>query len=185
MNSAPERYTSDSVLTTYLETKNITIYSHGPVGIEPFEPFFKNVGTQTMLAFVKPYHWKTITEEYVNHTHILVLRDPVQQHKHGTFLHGMSMHDVVRKRDNMFYSTHLRPRLGTVVNAQFDFYIPFEELNKYLFEWQVPEPPAVETSLFFDIREEMAAYEKIKNDKMKLELPQWRELLMRGQLNEI
>ena len=185
MTNAPERYTNDSVLTTYLETKNITIYSHGPIGIEPFEPFFNNLGTQAMLAFVKPHHWKNITEEYVDHTHILVLRDPVEQHKHGTFLHGMSMHEVGRKRDNMFYSTHLRPHLGTVVNAQFDFYIPFEDLNKYLFEWQMPKPPAVDTSLFFDIREEMVAYDKIRNDKMKIELPQWRELLMRGQLKEI
>tara|TARA_B100001758_G_C18298920_1_gene551242 strand:+ start:394 stop:954 length:561 start_codon:yes stop_codon:yes gene_type:complete len=185
MNRAPERYTDDQVLTTYLETKNITIYCHGPVGIQPFEPFFKNMGTKAMLAFVKPNHWKLITEEYHHHTHILVLRDPLDQHRHGTFLHGMSMHEVSRKRNNMFYSTHLRPHLGTVANAQFDFYIPFEELNKYLFEWQTPEPPAVETGMFFDIREEMEAYNKIKNDKMKLEIPQWRELLMRGQLEEI
>jgi len=185
MNRAPERYTDDEVLTTYLETPNITIYSHGPVGIYPFEPFFKNVGTQTMLAYVKPHHWKKITEDYTNHTHILVLRDPIQQHKHGTFLHGMSMHDIGRKRNNMFYSTHLRPYLGTVVDANFDFYIPFEDLNKYLWEWEVPDPPVVETSLFFDIREELDAYEIIKSSKMKLEVPQWRELLMRGQLEEI
>ena len=185
MKNAPERYTSHEVLTTYLETKNVTIYSHGPIGVEPFEPFFKNVGTRTMLAFVKPHHWNNITSEYTHHTHILVLRDPLEQHRHAGFLHGMSMHEIGRKRDNMFYSTHLRPHLGTIKTAEFDFYIPFEELNKYLFEWQIPNPPVVETGLMFDLKEEYDAYSYIKENKMKLELPQWRELLMRGQLEEI
>ena len=30
----------------------------------------------------------------------------------------------------MFYSTHLRPYLGEVINAQFDFYIDFDKMNK-------------------------------------------------------
>lgn len=185
MNTAPERYTDDEVLTTYIETKNITIYSHGPIGTKPFEPFFTNVGTRTTLAYVKPHHWAKITKEYTNHTHILLLRDPIQQHKHATFLHAMSMRDIGRKRDNMFYSTHLRPYLGTVAQAEFDFYIDYQELNKYLFEWQTPKPPAVETELFFDIGEEVVAFEYIKQNKMKLEVPQWRELLLHGQLQEI
>lgn len=185
MNTAPERYNDEQVLTTYIETKNITIYSHGPVGTKPFEPFFTNVGTRTMLAYVKPHHWVGITKEYTNHTHILLLRDPVEQHKHATFLHAMSMRDISRKRDNMFYSTHLRPYLATASAAEFDFYMDYQELNKYLFEWQSPKPPAAETGQFFDLGEEITAYEWIKQNKMKLEIPQWRELLMRGQLEEI
>ena len=185
MNKAPERYTDDQVLPTYLETKNITVFCQGPIGIYPFEPFFKNVGTRTTLAFVKPFHWKHITEEYTRHTHILVLRDPIDAHKHASFLHGMSLYDITRKRDNMFYATHLRPHLGMVHDANFDFYIPFEKLNKYLFEYQIPEQPPVDSSYLFDMSEELEAYKWIKENKMELEVPQWRELLMRGQLEEI
>ena len=63
---APERYSADSILTTYLETQNITLYAHGPVGVPIFEDFFKNVGTKTMMAFVKPYHWTSITHDYTS-----------------------------------------------------------------------------------------------------------------------
>ena len=181
----PVRYNETEVLSTYLETKSIRIYSHGPIGTRPFEPFMKNIGTRTMLAYVKPHHWAHITTEYTNHTHILVLRDPVEQHNHATFLHAMSMRDVVQKRDNMFYSTHLRPHLGTIAQAEFDFYIDYKELNKYLLEWQNPNPPVAETGKFFNLDEELAAFEYIKRNKMRLEVPQWRELLLHGQLNEI
>lgn len=186
MNATPERYNDTEVLTTYIETKSFTIYSHGPVGTRPFEPFFEQIGTQqTMLAFVKPHHWSAITKDYTNHTHILLLREPEEQHRHATFLHGMSLRDVTRKRDNMFYSTHLRPYLKTVAQSEFDFYINYHDLHKYLLDWQRPEPPVVESSTFFDLGEEIVAYEWIKQNKMILEVPQWRELLMRGQLEEI
>tara|TARA_B100000287_G_scaffold168635_1_gene159123 strand:+ start:426 stop:980 length:555 start_codon:yes stop_codon:yes gene_type:complete len=181
----PERYSEDSILTTYLETKNITIYAHGPVGIPVFESLFKNTGTQTMMAFVKPYHWTTITNDYVNHTHILVIRDPIEQHNHAAYLQGVSMRDINRKRDNMFYSTHLRPYLGEVINAQFDFYIDFAKLNNYLFDYVAPEVPPGEPVNLFDIGDEIRAYNAIKETKMELEVPQWRELIMRGQLESI
>lgn len=185
MNRAPERYTDTQVLSTYAETKNITVYCQGPIGIQPFEPFFENVGTRTTLAFVKPHHWAHICQEYTHHTHILVLRDPIQAHKHASFLHGMSMHEGTRKRDNMFYSTHLRPHLGLVKDAEFDFYIPFERLSKYLLQYEMPAPPIMDTSLLFDVSSEVESYKYIKDNKMELTLPQWRELLMRGQLEEI
>jgi hypothetical protein len=185
MNIAPERYQEDQVLTTYLETQNITIYSHGPIGTKPFELLFQNVGTRTTLAYIKAHHWKNITKDYDNHTHILMLRNPIEQHIHGTFLHAMSMNQVSRKRDNMFYSTHLRPYLATIEKAEFDFYIPFEKLDKYVFDWKNPLPPPMETGRFFDLNEELAAYDNIRDNKMELEVPQWRELLMRGQLEEI
>lgn len=185
MTTTPERYTETEVLSTFIETKNMTLYCHGPIGTRPFEPFFQSLGTRAMLAFVKPHHWATITKDYTNHQHILVLRDPVEQHKHATFLHAMSMYDIVRKRENMFYSTHLRPYLQTVAQAEFDFYIDFSELHKYLIEYEQPQPPAVQTELFFDIGEEVQAFEWIKQNKMKIEIPQWRELLLNGQLQEI
>ena len=156
MTPAPERYTDTQVLTTYLETKNITIYCHGPVGTGVFEDFFQNVGTRTMLAFVKPFHWSKITKDYINHTHILILRDPIETHNHAGYLQGVSLRDINRKRDNMFYSTHLRAYLGEVINAQFDFYIDFAKLNNYLFDYVAPEVPPGEAhdiseapSLFF------------------------------------
>ena len=183
--TTPERYNLKEVLCTYLETKNITLYAHGPIGTEPIGKFLQKQGSRTMLAYCKPWHWANVTTEYTHHTHILVLRDPVEQHKHATFLHAMSMRDISRKRDNMFYSTHLRPYLATVSTGEFDFYMDYQELNKYLFEWQSPKPPAAETGQFFDLGEEITAYEWIKQNKMKLEIPQWRELLMRGQLEEI
>lgn len=182
---APERYKADSILKTYLETKNITLYSHGPTGVDIFEPFFKNVGTTTMLAFVKPYHWTSITHDYTNHTHILILRDPIECHNHAAYLQGVSMRDINKKRDNMFYSTHLRPYLGEVINAQFDFYIDYKKLNRYLFDHVAPSVPPGEPVNLFDISEEVNAYNKIKENKMELEVSQWRELIMRGQLESI
>jgi len=183
--TSPERYNDTNVLPTYVETKNITIYGHGPIGVRPFEAFFKHLGTRTMIAYVKPAHWHKITHDYTNHHHILVLRNPIEQHKHATFLHAMSMRDIKRKRDNMFYHTHLAPYLQTVQSAQFDFYIDFDDLHKYLFEYEQPSPPVADTELFFDISEDMDAYLSIKENKMKLEVAQWRELLMRGQIEEI
>ena len=85
----------------------------------------------------------------------------------------------------MFYHTHLAPYLQTVQSAQFDFYIDFDDLHKYLFEYEQPSPPVADTELFFDISEDMDAYLSIKENKMKLEVAQWRELLMRGQIEEI
>jgi hypothetical protein len=183
--TTPERYSEESILTTYLETKNITLYAHGPVGVSIFETFFKNVGTTAMLAFVKPYHWTSITHDYTNHTHILILRDPIDCHNHAAYLQGVSMRDINIKRDNMFYSTHLRPYLGEVINAQFDFYIDFNKMNKYLFDYVAPPSPPGEPVNLFDISEEVRAYNAIKETKMELEVPQWRELIMRGQLESI
>ena len=185
MMPAPERYTEDSILTTYLETSNITIYCHGPVGVSIFEDFFTNVGTTAMLAFAKPYHWTGITHDRTNHTHLLVLRDPIQCHNHAAYLQGVSMRDINKKRDNMFYSTHLRPYLGEVINAQFDFYIDYNKLNRYLFDWVEPAIPPGDPVNLFDISEEVDAYNNIKDNKMELEVPQWRELIMRGQLESI
>ena len=135
--TTPERYNSKEVLCTYVETKNITLYAHGPVGADPFEEFFLRSGSRAMMAYIKPWHWANLTTEYTWHTHILVLRDPVEQHKHASFLHAMSMDQVQRKRENMFYATHLAPHLKTVSKSEFDFYIPFEKPHKYLDnEWQ-------------------------------------------------
>ena len=185
MTPAPERYTEKQVLTTYLETKNITLYCHGPVGTGIFEDFFKNVGTRTMLAFVKPFHWSKITRDYVNHTHILVLRDPIEAHNHAGYLQGVSMRDISNKRDNMFYSTHLRAYLGEVINAEFDFYIDYKKLNNYLFNFTPADTPPGDPVSLFDISDEVRAYNEIIDSKMELTVPQWRELIMRGQLEEI
>ena len=186
MNKAPERYIETEVLATYLETKNITIYCQGPIGIKPFVPFFENLGTTATTAFIKPNHWRTITEDYVEHQHVLILRHPMEAHLHASWLHGMSLHESGRKRDNMFYNTHLRPCLEEVAQAQFDFYIPFEELSHYLLhQYQTPNPPPMVPSVLFDIREEIEAYKYILENKIKMSIPQWRELLLNGQLREI
>lgn len=184
--TTPERYNSKEVLCTYVETKNITLYAHGPVGADPFEEFFLRSGSRAMMAYIKPWHWANLTTEYTWHTHILVLRDPVEQHKHASFLHAMSMDQVQRKRENMFYATHLAPHLKTVSKSEFDFYIPFEKLHKYLDnEWQQPSPPAVETGQMFDLGEDIVAYEWIKQNKMELSVDQWNDLVIDGQLQDI
>ena len=184
--TTPERYNSVEVLCTYLETKNITLYAHGPVGTEPIGRQLMHHGSRTMVAYCKPWHWANITTEYAHHTHILVLRDPVEQHKRASFLHAMSMDKVQRKRENMFYATHLSPYLKTVSKGEFDFYIPFEKLHKYLDnEWQQPSPPAVETGQMFDLGEEIVAYEWIKQNKMELSVQQWNQLIIDGQLQGI
>lgn len=185
MSPAPERYTSENVLTTYLETQNITLYCHGPVGTPVFESFFKNVGTRTTLAFIKPFHWTRITRDYTQHTHILVLRDPIELHNHASYLNGVSMRDINRKRDNMFYATHLRPHLAEALSAEFDFYIDFKKLSSYIFDYVPPELPPGEPVNLFDVSEEVNAYNAIIDTKLELEVPQWRELIMRGQLEEI
>ena len=184
--TTPERYNSKEVLCTYVETKNITLYAHGPVGADPFEDFFLRSGSRAMMAYIKPWHWANLTSEYTWHTHILVLRDPVEQHKHASFLHAMSMDQVQRKRENMFYATHLAPHLKTVSKGEFDFYIPFEKLHKYLDnEWQQPSPPAVETGQMFDLGEDIVAYEWIKQNKMELSVDKWNDLVIDGQLQDI
>ena len=48
-----------------------------------------------------------------------------------------------------------------------------------------PDVPPGEPVSLFDISEEVRAYNAIKETKMELEIPQWRELIMRGQLEEI
>ena len=45
-------------------------------------------------------------------------------------------------------------------------------------------PPGDPVSLF-DISDEVRAYNEIIDSKMELTVPQWRELIMRGQLEEI
>jgi len=184
--TAPERYNDNEVLATYLETKNITIYCQGPIGVAPFLKFFEDIGTRVETAFIKPHHWRHITEEYTNHTHILVLRKPEEAHAHGSWLHAMSMHEIMRKRNNMFYNTHLRPSLGMVHDAEFDFYMPFEHLPDFLLhKYELPSKPAYNPSVLFNINEEIEAYKYIKENKMKLTVPLWRELMLTGQLKEI
>ena len=184
MTNSPERYRDEEVLSTYLETANISIYMHGPIGTDCFSSFFTNEGTRTTLAYVKPNHWKSICSQFERKEHILVLRDPMEQHKHAAYLHGMSLHNVNLKRENMFYYTHLQPHLMTIYNANFDFYIPFEKISQYLLDYQPPDPPHIQRQLY-DITDELTAYEWIKENKMELTIPQWRDLIMRGQLDEI
>jgi|TARA_R110000744_G_scaffold61238_2_gene126558 hypothetical protein len=189
--NGPERYRDDGVLSTYAETQNVTIYCHGPIGTSPFEPFFNNLGTRTTLAYVKPFHWKALCNDYIEHTHILILRDPEEAHRHAAYLHGTSMREVHAKRENMFYQTHLQPYLSTLADADFDFYIPFDKLSKFLLSYETPKTTkelfgeAYEGPIMFDIEEERMAYKYITDNKMELNMTQWRQLLITGQLGEI
>ena len=135
IKTAPERYTDNEVLPTYLETSNLTIYCHGPVGVRAFTNFFKQTGTETTLGYVKPAHWAGVSKAYTNKTHVLVLRNPLEQHKHAAWLHGMSIHEADRKRNNMFYHTHLAPHLALVRHAEFDFFIDFNHLKQFVFDY--------------------------------------------------
>ena len=182
---APERYNDEEVLNTYLETASMTLYMHGPIGVKCFEDFFINVGTKTTLAFIKPFHWRQLTRQFEHKEHVLVLRDPMEQHQHAAYLNAMSLNAINQKRDNMFYHTHLQPYLMTVYKAEFDFYIPFEKISGYLLDYQTPEPPAMATGQLFDISDEIIAYEYIRENKMELTIPQWRDLIMRGQLDVV
>ena len=162
----PERYNDTEVLPTYLETSNLTIYSHGPVGTKCFTDFFKQTGTETTLGYVKPAHWAGVSKAYTNKTHILVLRDPIEQHRHAAWLHGMSIHEADRKRNNMFY------------------HIDFNRIGKYIFDYQPPAQPTFDGQLM-GLEDELDAYNWIKDNKMELKVSQWRELIMRGQLETI
>ncbi len=187
-HSPPERYDSRTVLTTYIETGNLSIYCHGPTGIQPFEEFFTSMGMSCTTAFIKPFHWETLTHNAPHKTHILVMRNPLEQHHHGAYLHAISMRQGQQKRDNMFYHTHLQPHLPVIQESAFDFYISYENLGHYLPDWRQPaEPPYGETGkvVLFDISREINTYEDIKKDKMELQVPQWRELIIHGQLDEI
>ena len=85
----------------------------------------------------------------------------------------------------MFYATHLRPHLAEALSAEFDFYIDFKKLSSYIFDYVPPELPPGEPVNLFDVSEEVNAYNAIIDTKLELEVPQWRELIMRGQLEEI
>ena len=180
----PERYNDTEVLPTYLETSNLTIYSHGPVGTKCFTDFFKQTGTETTLGYVKPAHWAGVSKAYTNKTHILVLRDPIEQHRHAAWLHGMSIHEADKKRHNMFYHTHLAPHLTLTKFAEFDFYIDFNKIGKYIFDYQPPAQPTFDGQLM-GLEDELDAYNWIKDNKMELKVSQWREIIMRGQLETI
>lgn len=180
----PERYNDTEVLPTYLETSNLTIYSHGPVGTRCFTDFFKQTGTETTLGYVKPAHWAGVSKAYTNKTHILVLRDPIEQHRHAAWLHGMSIHEADRKRNNMFYHTHLAPHLALVRHAEFDFFIDFNHLKQFVFDYEPPAEPQFSGQLL-GLEDELDAYSWIRNNKMELKVSQWRELIMRGQLETI
>ena len=184
IKTAPERYTDNEVLPTYLETSNLTIYCHGPVGVRAFTNFFKQTGTETTLGYVKPAHWAGVSKEYTNKTHVLVLRNPLEQHKHAAWLHGMSIHEADRKRNNMFYHTHLAPHLALVRHAEFDFFIDFNHLKQFVFDYEPPAEPQFSGQLL-GLEDELDAYSWIRNNKMELKVSQWRELIMRGQLETI
>ena len=184
IKTAPERYTDNEVLPTYLETSNLTIYCHGPVGVRAFTNFFKQTGTETTLGYVKPAHWAGVSKAYTNKTHILVLRNPLEQHKHAAWLHGMSIHEADRKRNNMFYHTHLAPHLTLVRHAEFDFFIDFNHLKQFIFDYEPPAEPQFSGQLL-GLEDELDAYAWIRNNKMELKVSQWRELIMRGQLETI
>lgn len=184
IKTAPERYTDNEVLPTYLETSNLTIYCHGPVGVRAFTNFFKQTGTETTLGYVKPAHWAGVSKAYTNKTHVLVLRNPLEQHKHAAWLHGMSIHEADRKRNNMFYHTHLAPHLALVRHAEFDFFIDFNHLKQFVFDYEPPAEPQFSGQLL-GLEDELDAYSWIRNNKMELKVSQWRELIMRGQLETI
>ena len=184
IKTAPERYTDNEVLPTYLETSNLTIYCHGPVGVRAFTNFFKQTGTETTLGYVKPAHWAGVSKAYTNKTHVLVLRNPLEQHKHAAWLHGMSIHEADRKRNNMFYHTHLAPHLALVRHAEFDFFIDFNHLKQFIFDYEPPAEPQFSGQLL-GLEDELDAYSWIRNNKMELKVSQWRELIMRGQLETI
>lgn len=185
MMISPERYRDKEVLNTYLETSNLTLYMHGPVGVRIFEDFFLNVGIKTTLAFIKPFHWQKLTRQFIEKEHVLILRDPMEQHQHAAYLNAMSINKINQKRDNMFYHTHLQPHLMTVYKADFDFYIPFEKLKAFMINHTPPHTPAMASGQLFDLADEVTAYEYIKENKMELTVPQWRDLIMRGQLEKI
>lgn len=184
IKTTPERYTDNEVLPTYLETSNLTIYCHGPVGVRAFTNFFKQTGTETTLGYVKPAHWAGVSKAYTNKTHVLVLRNPLEQHKHAAWLHGMSIHEADRKRNNMFYHTHLAPHLALVRHAEFDFFIDFNHLKQFVFDYEPPAEPQFSGQLL-GLEDELDAYAWIRNNKMELKVSQWRELIMRGQLETI
>ena len=184
IKTAPERYTDNEVLPTYLETSNLTIYCHGPVGVRAFTNFFKQTGTETTLGYVNPAHWAGVSKAYTNKTHVLVLRNPLEQHKHAAWLHGMSIHEADRKRNNMFYHTHLAPHLALVRHAEFDFFIDFNHLKQFIFDYEPPAEPQFSGQLL-GLEDELDAYSWIRNNKMELKVSQWRELIMRGQLETI
>ena len=63
-----------------------------------------------------------LTNQFEKKEHVLVLRDPMEQHKHAAYLHGMSLHSINQKRDNMFYS-------ALVVLTMLNYVIPSTRLT--------------------------------------------------------
>ncbi len=181
MIGAAERYDMSRPLRTYLETANMTLYSHGPDGVEPFESFFEQNGTTCTLALMKPSHWRYYTQELVHKTHILVIREPLEQHLTASNIHIKSMKKLQQKRDNLFYHTHLHPYLSVVEDAEFDFYIDHANLKAYLYSDYKPRV-VNEGPILFPIDNEMRAYNRIVRDKMALTIQNWKDLLLYGQV---
>ena len=188
-NKPPERNNEGEVLKTIIETGNITIYSHGPTGVKGFQDYFYSLGfNHIQEAFIKPFHWEQITKTHVGRTHILVLRDPVEAHHHAAYLHAVSMRQGQQKRNNMFYNTHLQPYMPVILDSLFDFYIPYEKLQDFIPTYEYAPIPAYSEKgklQLFDLQREINTYKLIKETKIELQPPQWRELLISGQLDEI
>lgn len=180
---ASKVYNEDAPVQTYLETSTLSIYCQGPTGVEPFIDFFKQIGMKCLIAYVKPFHWNTITARDINKTHLLVIRDPYPHHRESSGIHTKSTNKIEQKRNTMFYQANLQPTLGTLMHAEFDHYINYERLKEYIFDWEYPTvQPGPE---LFSVIKEIESYDWIKENKMELEIPQWRELIMRGQLEAV
>ena len=84
----------------------------------------------------------------------------------------------------MFYHTHIMPHLAVAQTAQFDFYIRYDKLAQYIFDYEQPATPTFDARLI-GLEDELDAYYSILENKMELQVPQWRDLIMRGQLETI
>ena len=180
---ASKVYNEDSPVQTYLETGNLSIYCQGPTGIETFVEFFKQIGTRIQIAYVKPFHWNTITKRDINKTHLLVIREPYPHHRESSGIHTKSTDRIEQKRNTMFYQANLQPTLGTLMHAEFDHFIQYERLKEYLFDFEYPSVQSGPE--LFSVVKEIDCYDWIRENKMELEPNQWRELIMRGQLEAI
>ena len=68
--------------------------------------------------------------------------------------------------------------------SEFDFYIRYDKLHNYIFEYEQPATPTFDARLI-GLEDELDAYYNILDNKMELKVSQWRDLIMRGQLETI
>lgn len=161
-----------------LEGPNFTVFSMGPLGVDPIHEFLNSKGIQNIKAYVNPAFYPRVVEKFPIHDHIAILADPVKRHMHSAAVYKQYCNDPNRVLTTSdFYKYHLYPHMNILLPANIQF-ILFDELKDYIgdleFTWR-------EGIQLFSLEEEVNSYIQILKSKQKVSVERWNNILSRWQ----